>query len=363
MADRPLARCGVSALVVTQLAKVDVHSCKDLLEASVPKIMSADMSLKEAKKLIREVSEKIAPVPITALQMLHDRSSMNRFLPSGLALLDDKMRGGLIIGGISEVVGPPGVGKTQYCFSCCVQSVARRMRSNGGSGEGGGGGTAAAPKIDVVYFDTELKFNADRLAQLAVQSIPDLFSPANRLDYKEQTNTLLASIALRQPKSSRELREQIDDLEDFVIANNTALIVLDSVAALARKEGLHDDEKEQFLVGQAAALKRLSERCGCVVLVTNQVTPDFVGSAARASIGGSGDAFGDAISDQASVYRPTLGPLWHHCVSTRLAMSTVSSYGVDGERKQISLVKSPLAEQATIAFRICSEGLVGCELE
>jgi hypothetical protein len=32
------------------------------------------------------------------------------------------------------------------------------------------------------------------------------------------------------------------------------------------------------------------------------------------------DLYGDAIHDEWGTYQPTLGPTWHHCVSTRLTM-------------------------------------------
>ena len=47
---------------------------------------------------------------------------------------------------------------------------------------------------------------------------------------------------------------------------------MDSVAALARKEGLNEPDKEQFFIAQAAALKKLAELCNCAVLATNQVS-------------------------------------------------------------------------------------------
>ena len=45
-----------------------------------------------------------------------------------------------------------------------------------------------------------------------------------------------------------------------VISDPVCLIVVDSIAALARKEPLQELDREQFIIGQAAMLKTLAER-------------------------------------------------------------------------------------------------------
>ena len=48
-----------------------------------------------------------------------------------------------------------------------------------------------------------------------------------------------------------------------VITDLVCLVVVDSIAALARKESLQELDREQFVIGQAAMLKTLAERCVC----------------------------------------------------------------------------------------------------
>lgn len=77
------------------------------------------------------------------------------------------------------------------------------------------------------------------------------------------------------------------------------------------------------------------------------------------------DPLGDRIRDIGGDYRPTLGPAWHHCVSTRLVMHvTRGGDGSNGDRggvKVVSLVKSPIAGHTQLPFEIREEGIVCVE--
>lgn len=61
-----------------------------------------------------------------------------------------------------------------------------------------------------------------------------------------------------------------------------------------------------------------------------------------AGSGSGGDSDSDRARGSEEVYQPTLGPTWHHCVSTRLTMATSSRSLVsdmlmgldDGDRQQ-----------------------------
>ncbi len=236
----------------------------------------ADLSLKDTKRLFAKVSQILAPKSFTALQIYEEVSKKQRFVPCGLKALDVAMRGGLLIGCISEVCGPPGIGKTQLCLSCCVQTIVQRKKND--DSMGGAGSSSASVvyekgkvKTSVIYFDTEHKFDAKRLEQLATQCFPEIYSAETQKDARQQLDSLLSSVDVRKPRSSQELLEQIENLQGAVIANGVTLIILDSIAALARREALQEAEREKFIVSQSSLLKRLAERCGCVILATNQV--------------------------------------------------------------------------------------------
>ena len=76
---------------------------------------------------------------------------------------------------------------------------------------------------------------------------------------------------MKRPKTCEELFNIVDNLETIILSENVSLVVLDSIAALARKENLNEDDKEEFIIRQSNLLKRLAELCNCCILVTNQV--------------------------------------------------------------------------------------------
>lgn len=55
------------------------------------------------------------------------------------------------------------------------------------------------------------------------------------------------------------------------MSERVSLVVIDSIAALARKENLNEDDKENFIIRQSAMLKKIADLCNCCILVTNQV--------------------------------------------------------------------------------------------
>jgi RecA/RadA recombinase len=76
-----------------------------------------------------------------------------------------------------------------------------------------------------------------------------------------------------RPASSKELQAEIERMQSEVISQRVTLVVIDSISALARKEGFNEKDKEAFFLSQASLLKKMAEACHCVVLATNQVHP------------------------------------------------------------------------------------------
>ena len=376
--SRPLNRLGsatIDEFTLTKLTKARVQTAKELLECGPLFLMTnADLSLKEATSLIARVSEKLSSKPSTARQLLQHNASRKAgmFLPSGLAPLDASMGGGFIVGTISEVCGPPGVGKTQLCLSACVQSIVQRAREEGNVVNGTG-------KYSVVYIDTELKFDAQRLQEIAIHGFPGLFQEEQQQQQQQQQHEgepgtdifsfgghgnldgLLRSVSVMQPTSSRELLQRIQDMQSDVISNGVRLVILDSVAALARREQLTEVEKNKYIVGQAAALKTLAESCNCVVLATNQIQP-----CSHKHESSHEEVLEDIIMDQGVAYRPSLGTAWQHCVTSRLVMCTDESSCVPDSQniirldKVVVLDKSPFCATncARIHFCIQEQGFV-----
>jgi hypothetical protein len=62
------------------------------------------------------------------------------------------------------------------------------------------------------------------------------------------------------------------------------------------------------------------------------------------------DLYGDAIHDEWGTYQPTLGPTWHHCVSTRLTMRVLQSAGTIGNFSAVAADSGPSAPVRCLAI-------------
>lgn len=77
-------------------------------------------------------------------------------------------------------------------------------------------------------------------------------------------------------------------------------------------------------------MKRIAELCDCVVLASNQVLIETIGPSAPRRNGRNSipldliyvDALNDSFTNGNSYeFRPSLGPTWHHCLTTRFVLS------------------------------------------
>ena len=267
--SRPIQRLGLDVGIVERLKGVSIHTLKDLLTTSPLVLMlSLDISLSEAELIQKQASTKVAcDRNHTALELLQTRTQQRIYLPTGLQKLDSIMLGGLNMGTITEITGPPGVGKTQFCIGCCVEAIARSHPFYGTN-----------QRNSVIYIDTEHKFDCTRLAEVASHRYPGLYGPEQD---EEEIGALLDHVKIMRPSTCKELYEMISTLQPIVISDHVSLIVVDSMAALARRESLNEHDKEQFVVNQASMLKMMAELCHCTVICTNQIMVEHVANQSR----------------------------------------------------------------------------------
>ena len=194
MASRRLDRLGLDAIVCDRLQQSGIVTVRDVLTATPLALMLlADMSLGEVNSLFNDIAAKVHGKPATALEILRERVNKERFLLTGIPPLDQAMKGGLLIGCISEICGAPSVGKTQFCLSCTLQTVADAHKGAIRSG----GSIAAIPgnaRKGVMYIDTELKFDPNRLIQMALECYPEIYSREHRIDAPHLVDELLDAV-------------------------------------------------------------------------------------------------------------------------------------------------------------------------
>jgi RecA/RadA recombinase len=140
------------------LAARGVRTVRDVLASGVADLAErVGWPPEAAAAAIAAVAAQRAPGFLSALELgrLNADASQSSRVPLGLPGIDAALRGGLPPGLVTEVVGPPGAGKSQLCLQAAAAAAAPR----------GCGGLASA----VLLLDAEGKFSAERLRRFAVE--------------------------------------------------------------------------------------------------------------------------------------------------------------------------------------------------
>jgi RAD51-like protein 1 len=267
-----------------------LHTCKQVFAlGSFALRYELDLLPGEAERLLDAVSLDVAPRPTTALE-IRRRVDLNT-LPTGLELIDRKLLGGVPARSVTELVGAPGVGKTQFSMMVSVLAL-RQAASRAAPGE----------RYGVAYIDTEAGFRSERALQMADSLFPVILG-----DARQQVASRLHYLHLT---STRALMSTLEQLESLIIEQGIRLVVLDSAAALARKEFGRETlaERQRMLGKQAAMLKQLAEDFAIPIIVTNQMTTYRTGVAP-----GTGEESNEQLA-------AALGNTWAHSVNTRLEL-------------------------------------------
>lgn len=156
--------------------------------------------------------------------------------------IDKLLSGGIELGTITQIFGPPGVGKTNLCLLSTVNCVATGKK--------------------VIFIDTEGGLSVERLRQIS----GDAF------------NNVLEDLLVYEPKDFAEQDKTITGLGE-IADQGVGLIILDSAATLYRIERNDDNASEinQAFGRQFSRLSRIARDKDIAVMITNQVYPSFDG--------------------------------------------------------------------------------------
>jgi RecA/RadA recombinase len=340
MTDRPLNRIFGAVEVVERLSNVGILTCHDLLMTSSFQIMhSATISIDEVETLKATVSAAVAAVPQTCLALLRKIQTLRR-ISTGIAGLDAITQGGISIGRITEISGPPGSGKTHLCVGCTVQCLREQLDTN------------------VIFLDGEIKFDSGRFLQIAVERL-SVFVNSSDL-----APSLLSRVQVQRIEDVNQLRSAIENLQMDVLSSKSCLVVIDSIAAVVRRSSMKGAELDSFLLWAGSELKKVAEQCNCAVLCTNQV------SAVPSSFSGNRDYFVSHTDDllmtdqHGGFLVPALGSIWQQCVTTRFLLQPQSQpppsivVQDDVARGEIILQKSPeMVTGVIVRYAIRSSGM------
>ncbi|XP_040455687.1 DNA repair protein XRCC3 isoform X1 [Falco naumanni] len=288
--------------VVAALKKADIKSVKEILNLSgadlqrLMKLSSADIQclLKTVSHALRRNSM------LTALQLYQDHlTSQHQKLSLGCSVLDNLLKGGIPLEGITELAGESSAGKTQISLQLCL--CVQYPYKYGGLESG------------AVYICTEDIFPSKRLQQLIEQQRKMRTDvPAEIIQKIKFGNSIFVEHAADLDTFHNCITKRISLL---LTRGMVRLVIIDSLAALFRCEfGASDSvTKARYLQTFGAQLHSLSTRFRTPILCINQVT-DAV-SELEAAQGSC------SVADN-KVY-PALGITWANQLLMRLMVSRV----------------------------------------
>ncbi|KAK0603579.1 hypothetical protein LWI29_006455 [Acer saccharum] len=129
-----------------------LRSAEDALSLTEFELMELlDVGLSDVKSALAHISEIVSPPYQTALLLMEQRvrnEQLGGHLPTRLKGLDAALCGGIPFSVLTEVVGPAGIGKTQFCLKL---SLLASLPAHYGGLDG-----------RVIYIDVESKFSSRR---------------------------------------------------------------------------------------------------------------------------------------------------------------------------------------------------------
>lgn len=310
----------------------------------------------ECLELQRRVAKHCCAEPVTALELFlraRNNGSPVTFYDSistGLPTLDAQLVPfqGLSLGSVTEIVGPAGIGKSQWAMQLCLEAVLPTRNTK----------NVALACGSAIYIDTEGKASKERLQQMAQHHFhhsqyQNTVWNGDDNHWQETSHIveILNHITFFSPQSAEELSQStLAQVEDEIYLRNeettfptghyqepsafeepeslsmakhehrpVRLIVLDSIAAPFRrdhKSNKSSGDRSNAILHIAQTLKRLAHQLNLAVVVINQVRSVFSpddGSLAK-------NNHGTSFEIEAQNVIAALGMAWHHCVSVRVLL-------------------------------------------
>ncbi|GFP95670.1 DNA repair protein rad51 homolog 2 [Phtheirospermum japonicum] len=316
MANKLISEMGLPKSIAHVFAARNIITAKDALSLSEFELMELlDVGLDDVMKAVAHISEIACPHYQTALSLLAQRTQNEHLaghLPTRLKGLDAALCGGIPFGVVTELVGPAGIGKTQFCLKLAL--LASLPISCGGLGG------------RVIYVDVESKFSSRRMIEMGFSSVPEIFK------MEGLAQEMAGRILVLRPTSLSEFTDNLQQIKVSVLQHNVKLLIIDSMAALSS--------------GSLAECYRIP------VVVTNQVRSQGRDEASRYIF--QGQSRSDTIEDPSkfdSHLVAALGIHWAHAVSIRLVLESRSGQRI------IKIAKSSISPSVGFSFNITSSGI------
>ncbi|KAI4343044.1 hypothetical protein MLD38_027592 [Melastoma candidum] len=333
-AEQPIAEVGLPPSVANVFAARNIRTAKDVLLSTEFDLMElSGLGLDQIRSAVLRISEELSPPCQTGLSLWEKRLQQEQWhLPTRLKGLDFALCGGIPFGVITEVVGPAGIGKTQFCLKLAL--LAALPLSHGGlDGQ-------------VIYVDVEFKFNTKRLIEIGTKSFPDIFNG------KEMEQEITRRILILRPSCLSEFTESLERINTLMLQHRVKLLVIDSMTALVSGENEQGTARKSPLSWHISFLKSAAEASRVPILVTNQVRSqspnevvqyNFEAGMRQEHLWGSPDFNSCLVA--------ALGVQWSHAVTIRLIFEVISG------QRFMKVAKSPMSPPVAFPFRVISSGI------
>ncbi|KAM4045943.1 DNA repair protein RAD51 homolog 3 isoform 2-T2 [Anomaloglossus baeobatrachus] len=270
---------------------VDVRAGELATEAG----LSEDNAVKVLQILRRENErDKSTSLKHTALELLEQEQTQASII-TFCSALDDILGGGVPLTKVTEICGPPGIGKTQLCMQLAVD-VQIPECFGGVDGE-------------TVYIDTENSFIVERLVDIANACVLhcSLITQAHQQDDQKiamqrfTLSNILSNIHYFSCHSYAELLAQILVLPDFIAQHSKIkLVIIDSIAFPFRHSFDDLSLRTRLLNMLAQQLINIANQHKLAVVLTNQMTT--------------------RIGSSEALLVPALGESWGHAANIRIIL-------------------------------------------
>ncbi|XP_018818821.1 DNA repair protein RAD51 homolog 2 isoform X3 [Juglans regia] len=336
MANKLISEIGLPKSIANIFAARNIVTAKDALSLTEFQLMELlDVGWAEVTSAVAHISAIVCPPYQSALSLMEQRVKNEHLaghLPTGLKGLDEALCGGIPFGVLTELVGPAGIGKTQFCLKL---SLLASLPSSYGGLDG-----------HVIYIDVESKFSSRRLIEIGAKSFPEIFL------MKGMAKKMSGRILVWRPASLSEFTERLQQIKVSLHQNEVKLLVIDSMAALVSGECEQGIPRQHPLGWHVSFIKSLAEFSRIPIVVTNQVRSQSSDEACQFSF--QVQRWKETKEDHArygSHLVAALGVHWAHAVTIRLVLEAKSG------QRFLKVSKSPISAPLAFPFDITASGM------
>ncbi|KAH9661082.1 DNA repair protein RAD51 [Citrus sinensis] len=336
MANKLISEMRLPKSIANIFAARNITTAKDALSLTELELMKLlDVELSEVRSALALVSEIVCPPFQTALLLMEQRAATEHLgghLPTRLKGLDAALCGGVPFGVVTELVGPAGTGKTQFCLKL---SLLAALPAHYGGLDGG-----------VIYIDVESTFTSRRMIEMGASSFPEIFHS------KGMAQEMAGRILVLQPTSLSEFTESLEKIKVSLLQNQVKLLVIDSMAALV--PGVHEQRApgQHPLSWHISLITSLAEFSRIPIVVTNRVRPQSHDESCLYPF--QVQKMDRILKDRTRYYSHIVavpGFHWAHAVTIRLVLEAKSG------QRFMKVEKSPTSPPLAFPFTITPSGL------